>query len=238
MRDSISVIIPAYNEEKSIEDAVAVASGVLLEITDDYEIIIVNDGSTDATGKIANRLAQKNVKVKSIHHKKNCGFGITFNDGLAASSKKYVTGFPADNDLRTETFKDILAARKKDRVASSYMITMSEREVFRQIISKSFIMITNFVFGMNLKYYNGYFICPLSLVKPLKLKSKGFTIFAEIKIRLCKKGIAIDEVPFKYKPRPHGVSKALALKNIMQTFVFLPILVTEIHFKPFLNRIR
>ena len=229
MKDSISVIIPAYNEEHSLKDAVIVAINVLSDICKEYEIIIVNDGSTDATGKIATLLAKKNRKIKVIHHKDNEGFGKTFNDGLAIASKKYVTGFPADNDIFTETFRNLLLARKSDRIVSSYMITMSRREIIRQIISYSFSTMMNLIFGLKLKYYNGYFICPLHMVKTLKLASSGFTIFAEIKIRLINKGVKIDEIPFEYKPRPHGVSKALALKNILQTLSFIPVLIADVY---------
>ena len=67
------------------------------------------------------------------------------------------------------------------------------------------------------------------MVKTLKLASSGFTIFAEIKIRLINKGVKIDEIPFEYKPRPHGVSKALALKNILQTLSFIPVLIADVY---------
>lgn len=231
MKDSVSVIIPAYNERESLEQAVNVVHNVLSEISADFEIIVVNDGSTDTTGIIADRIALTNKHVKVIHHKVNKGFGLTFRDGIAVASKEYITGFPADNDLNRNTFKTLLVLRKRDCIVSLYMITMSERELIRKIISIAFLNMMNLIFRINLKYYNGYFICPTKLLTKIPLKSKGFTLFAEIKIRLIHKGVKIIEIPFKYKPRENGISKALSLKNIIQTISFLPEIISDIYLK-------
>ena len=67
----ISVVFPSFNEEENIERAVRATTDVLELIVSDYEIIIVNDASTDATGDIAESLAEKNGKISVIHHKKN-----------------------------------------------------------------------------------------------------------------------------------------------------------------------
>lgn len=77
MKDSISIIIPAYNEEYSLADAVRVVVSVVSKEVSDYEVIIINDGSTDATGHIANRIQKKNNHVMVVHHPSNQGFGTT-----------------------------------------------------------------------------------------------------------------------------------------------------------------
>lgn len=236
MKDSISVIVPAFNEENSLEEAVKVAADVVSDEVKDYEIIIVNDGSTDATGTIAERLAQKNTHVNVIHHPHNEGFGATFRDGLEVASKKYVTGFPADNDVYRETFQDIVMARKNNCIVITYMSDMSQRNIIRRIISLWFTILMNFIFGLKLKYYNGYFICPSEIIKSLNLKSQGFTLFAEIKIKLIKKGVKYIELPYKCAPRVWGVSKALTWKNFFQTLYAIIVLITEIYFPQNLRR--
>ena len=230
MKDSISIIIPAYNEEHSLEESVKVAASVVSKEVTDYEIIIVNDGSTDATGKIANRIRKRNSRVKVIHHKYNEGFGSTFKDGLRIASNKYITGFPADNDLYKETFRDIVTARKNDCIVITYMSDMSQRDITRQIISICYTKMMNFIFGLKLKYYNGYFICPAEMVKSLNLKSQGFTLFAEIKIKLIKNGMKYIQIPYVCAPRLWGASKALTRKSIIQTLSMIPILISDMHF--------
>lgn len=230
MKDSISVIIAAQNEQESINDAVVTASKIVSKLVSDYEIIIVDDGSTDTTGKIIASIARKNKRVKVVHHTTNQGFGRAFRDGINYATKKYIIGFPGDNDLLEETFKNLLSAKKNGSIISTYMPIMSDREIIRKIISLLYTKLMNFIFDLHLKYYNGYFICPTRLVQSVNLKSDGFTLFAEIKIRLIKKGVQIYEIPFTYKPRTSGVSKALNFKSIFQTLLFLPKFMIEIYY--------
>lgn len=229
--DSISIIIPAYNEQASLLDAVSVAMHTVKSITRDYEIIIVDDGSTDKTELVAHQLALKNKHILVLHHNQNKGFGKTFRDGLDAATKTYVTGYPADNDIFKETFQNLLEARKNNALVSTYMLTMKERETVRQLCSHMYTAIMNILFGLKLTYYNGYFICPLNLIQPIPLKSEGYTLFAEIKIKLLRKGVTLREIPFHYKPRPFGVSKAFSVTNIAQTLLFIPIIVSDIYFR-------
>lgn len=230
MKDTISVIIPAFNEQESLASGVKTVLGVLSAIVGEYEILIINDGSTDATGKIADRLAQKNKNIKVVHHHNNEGIGAAFRDGIAIATKSYITGFPGDNDVSIQTFRNLLVARRSDALVSSYMISMAEREPVRQIISKLFTAIMNFIFGLHLRYYNGYFICPLSQLHRIEIKSKGFTIFGEIKVKLIKQGVKYTEIPFEYKPRQYGVSKALTWKSLMQTISMFFVLIRDIYF--------
>jgi len=228
--DGISVIIPAYNEAPSLLEAVGVVTDIVSKETNNYEIIIINDGSTDDTGKIADKLASKYKHIIAIHHKTNIGFGKTFRDGITIASKKYITGFPADNDLLKESFQDIITARKNNTLVITYSPDMSERELVRQFISAGYTKIMNIAFGLHLKYYNGYFISPSNAIKQLTLKSEGFTLFAEIKIKLIRKGIAFIEIPYECGLRKYGTSKAFTPKGIFQTIRFIPSIVRDIYF--------
>lgn len=231
MKDSVSVIIPAYNEEEDIGRAIKIASKIILGCKVDYEIIVIDDGSTDGTGKAIAGLSLKDTRMKVITHEENQGFGQTIRDGINAASKKYITGFPADMDLSLDTLKNLIQSRKKADVVSSYMTNLKDRPFIRRTISAFFIKLMNLIFGLNLKYYNGYFISRLDLLKKIELKSPGFTIFAEAKVRLLKKGSSFREIPFENKPRLHGVSKALSGKSILQTIYIIPVLIKDIYFK-------
>ena len=110
------------------------------------------------------------------------------------------------------------------------MISLSTREPIRKFFSLTFTKIMNAMFNVNLQYYNGYFICPIAMVKNMRLISKGFTLLAEVKIRLITKGVHLKEIPFSHKPRRYGVSKALTLKSFLQTFSFLIQILVEMSF--------
>lgn len=230
LHDTVTVIIPAYNEEENIAAAVKTAIDVVSKLFSDFKIFIVNDGSTDTTGKIADQLASKNNNITVVHHQRNEGIGAAFRDGIAMASHYYLTGFPGDNDFSKEAFGNLLMARKKNCFVSSYMTDTSDREAIRQIISIFFSKMMNLIFHLRLKYYNGYFICPLKFVQPIRIKSPGFTFFAEIKIKVIKKNVKYIEIPFTYIPRLRGVSKALTWKSVFQTLYFIPVIIRDVHF--------
>ncbi len=230
MKDSVSVIIPAFDEEIDIANSIKTVLKLTSDCIDDYEVIVVNDGSTDNTGKIIAKMAEKNKRIKIVTHKKNLGFGQTFRSGIKFATKKYITGFPADLDMTKKTLTDLVRARKKADIISSYMINLEKREFSRRIISIFFIRAMNLIFRLNLKYYNGYFISPRDLLRSLNLKSTGFTIYAEIKVKLIKRGASVLEIPFKNRPRIHGVSKATTWNAVTQTINGVLMLVKDIYF--------
>ena len=232
MKDSITVVIPAFNEEENIEKSVEVVSKTVGSVVEDYEILIVNDGSKDNTGVIAQKLTQQDKRVRLITHKTNLGMGATLLDGFRNAGKTYITGYPADVDMSIKSFKELLLARGKAEMVSSYMTNFSDRTPARRVISILFIKVMNFIFRLNLRYYNGYFICRKTLLDNLKIKSKGFTISAEIKIRLIKNGVSFTDIPFKHVPRVFGVSKALTVKNILQTIYIILVLIKDIYLTP------
>ena len=88
----------------------------------------------------------------------------------------------------------------------------------------------NLLFRLRLRYYNSYFIANGKLLKSLPLKSEGFTLFAEAKIRLLKKGVSFTEVPFLYAPRKYGTSKALNKKSLFQAIKIIPVLIGDVYF--------
>src|SRR6266508_1325533 len=107
-RRALSVVIPAYNEAGNLERAVQEVVRAALDF-DDYEILIVNDGSSDETGQLADRLARETPRVSAIHHPDNQGFAAAYRTGLAAARMDYFTFVPGDNEIRPESVQQIFA---------------------------------------------------------------------------------------------------------------------------------
>lgn len=229
MKDSVSIVIPAFNEELVIGESIATVTKLVQKLIDDFEIVVVNDGSRDKTAETVRVIAKKNKRVKLFQHEKNEGLGKTFRDGIQFSTKKYVTGYPADNDQSPMVLADLIRNRKKADLVSSYVTNANTRTPVRRFISWLFIAVMNTLFGLDLKYYNGYFICRRDLLHTVPLISKGFTIFAEIKVKLIKRGVTFTEIPYETRPRSFGVSKALRIRNIIQTIFFIPHLYKDIY---------
>ncbi len=95
----LSAFFPAYNEEVNVERMVNGLRAVLPQVAEDYEIIIVNDGSKDKTGEIADRLVKEDQKVRVVHHEKNQGYGAAIRNGINASQKEYIFFTDGDNQF-------------------------------------------------------------------------------------------------------------------------------------------
>lgn len=228
MNESVSIIVAAYQEEDNIEKAIDNALDVLRKAKIEYELIVIDDGSTDKTGLIVNRKAKENKKIRVVHHKENKGFGYSIKEGINLAKGKYITGFPGDNDTSAKLLIDLINRRKEADVILAYTVNPQRRTFFRRIISVSFTKFMNLIFGLNLRYYNGYFICKLDLLKKVKLHSKGLAIFAEAKVRLIKNGASFVEIPFEHTGRMHNESKAVSLKSVKETLGTIISLITKI----------
>lgn len=230
MTNSITVVIPAYREEDNIEAAIDNALRVLQSVTKDYEIIVINDGSPDKTGDFARLKAQVDLNIRVADNVTNQGFGYSFARGVKMATKEFITVFPGDNDMSALSLKDLLEARGSADLIISYMQKNNKRSVFRRCISKTFVFIMNLLFGLNLKYYNGAFICRTSLLKAIPIKSTGLAALAECIIRLLKQGVVWRAIYFEHVGRVHQKSKAFNLKSINAVSKTIWILWWDIHF--------
>jgi len=124
MIDKISVFLPAYNEEKMLADTTEKVNSILSEIAGDYEIIIINDGSKDKTGQIANELASENKKIKVIHHSPNRGYGAAVKSGLYTARFPWIVLIDSDGQFDFSEIDKLLKKQKEtqaDIVAGYYL---------------------------------------------------------------------------------------------------------------------
>ncbi len=227
MKAGISVIMPAYNEAGNLQRAVASVLDVCRKLRVPYEIIVINDGSSDTTGAVAEKLAKQSAHIRVIQSPQNHGFGYAFRLGMAKASYDYTTIFPSDNEMRKESLEDLIKARNKADFISAYMANPLMRTIDRRIISHLFVTVCNLLFHLDLRYYTGPFICKTSLVKQAGLTSDGPTFLAELRIRLIGRGATVMEIPFLFEPRKSGVASVFRWKTIYHTAKILVDLVRE-----------
>jgi glycosyltransferase involved in cell wall biosynthesis len=215
-KTGVSIIVPTYNEEENLPLALISVKRALKGVSD-WEIIIVDDGSTDMTLIEAKRYARENKRIRVIALGTNLGFGMGIRRGIKEARKPYIGGFPGDNDMSWKSLKALIRQRTKVDLVISYMDNPGKRSFKRQWISKVFILLMNTIFGHNLRYYNGYLLGKSELLQSLPLVSEGFSIFAEIIIRLLCRNIQYKEIPFIHIPRRYGKSTAVGMKSVLQT---------------------
>ena len=210
---SITVMVPAYNEEEHLEGTIETITGALKGLFDDYEILIFNDCSTDRTGPIADELAKKYSSIRVVHNQKNQGLGYNHRIGAQMSTKDYYCWVPGDNDFSGESIRSLLSNIGNEDILLSYPTNKEARPMYRRIISASFTKTLNYLFDLNLNWYTGVIIYKTALLKDIKRETNSFAYNAEILVQLLKKGCTYREYPVQIK----GVrgSNMFKVKNIV-----------------------
>ncbi|OGG08686.1 hypothetical protein A2154_01700 [Candidatus Gottesmanbacteria bacterium RBG_16_43_7] len=228
---SVTVIVPAYNEEGSVAGAIGDLIKCLEPTKCDYELLVINDGSSDNTASVVKKLMKKYRQIRLVDRKHNIGFADTIKEGISHARKEYITQFHADNDAAASSVVKLLTDARQYDIVTNYPLDQGKRPLLRGIISKSFVIILNMLFGMRLRYFNGTLIVKKRLLEQIPLRSKGFAIYAEAKIRLIKRGVRVKEVPFLFIGRRSGRSKAVTYRSIMETLHTIVILVRDIYLR-------
>lgn len=215
MERSISLIMPAYNEERHIESAVKLALKKLKEHKLDYEIIVIDDASTDRTGRIADILVSGDGKIKVIHNYRNMNLGFNFAKGIELASKNYIGLWPCHDLIAEESFDFIIPALGTKDVIIAYIANPEIRPFSRRRGSQFVMELLNLLFGFRLKYYHLNFYRADLLKRVLKFtNSTAYALMGELLILALSSGASYVEVPFFRKERLIGKSNAMRLRNI------------------------
>lgn len=231
MPATLSVIIPALNEEGNLEGAVQSVLAAVGTRFGDYELLIFDDCSTDRTGVIADQLAAGNSRIQVIHNPRNIGFGYNYTRGVQLARMDYVTMFPGDNEFPETAMRGILDAVGTADIVVPFTSNPEVRPWGRRVVSTCFVTLLNLLFGLRLRYYNGPCVHKRALLQTVPMKTHGFAYMASILVRLIRGGHSYIEVPMQLRPRKHGRSKAFRLKNITSVFRELVSLFWEVRIK-------
>lgn len=210
----LSVFFPMWNEQDYIERAVEAAReecGELLELGDiaDYEIIIVNDASTDRTAEIADALAAADPHVRVVHHPQNRKLGGSMKSGFAAATGDLVLYTDADLPFDMhDVHKAVRLLRYYDAdIVSAYRFDRTGEGYVRTVYSFFYNMMVRVLFGVRMRDINFAFkLCRTRVFEHVQLKSEGSFIDAELVVRARKHGYSVIQFGVDYFPRTRGVS--------------------------------
>lgn len=229
-KNSISIIVPALNEEKNLEAAVTTILTTVEKIFDEYEIIIFNDGSTDKTGEIADTLTDGNKNIRVFHNKTSQCLGGVYKQGRKIAKMTYLMLVNGKNDIATESLDKIFALREKYDMVIPYTLNFKERPVIRVFFSKSFVGLLNTIFCLNLKYFNHYVLHRKELINSIDIKTDSYAFQAEALIKLIKSGYTYTEVGVTDKFEKGIKTKAFRINNIREVFLFFLRMIYEYYF--------
>lgn len=212
---SLTVLVPAFNEENNLEPTIDRLLRALWITVEDFEIIIVNDGSTDGTGLVADRLSAEHLQIRVVHNERNMGLGYSYLRGIAVAQKSHFVYIPADNTWPYRSFLELLGNMGKADVVTSYSTNPQVRPLARRIVSRMYTRMLNLLFGHRLHYYNGLTIYPLSFLQTNPVTTHGFGFQAEALLKAVDRGLSFVEVALPIDERTAGRSKAVTIKNIV-----------------------
>jgi len=213
-KTTLSIVIPALNEEKNIEAAIRKSIRLSEKRFENYEIIAINDGSMDKTGEIIERMKKENKHIVAVHHESPWGLGGTYRDGLSKAKYKYFSLLAGDNEELEEPLKtlyDNVSIGDAD-VVLSYTVNSNVRALDRQIISKLFTIGMNLLFCLNVPYYSGANIIKTKLLQSLPMRTAGFAYMPSIVVRVAKMGCVFRKVPMMIQKS--GKSNIYKWKNV------------------------
>lgn len=219
----LSIIIPVYNEEKTVAQCIAKVKQTKTFSRIKKEIIVVDDGSTDKTSLILKKLRG----VKLISYQKNQGKGFAIRQGLKKATGNYVLIQDADLEYDPKDYKKLLQPilDNKAKVVYGSRFTGERRNLFfwNMVANKFLSFLTNILYNSTLSDMEvGYKVFPKKLLKSLNLREDRFGFEPEVTVKVLKRGIRIYEVPISYIGREYNEGKKITWKDgVRATFVLL-----------------
>jgi dolichol-phosphate mannosyltransferase len=212
----VSIFVPAYNEAAHLEGAVADIASAAQAALDDYEILLVDDGSTDGTGPLADRLAQQRPKLRVIHQATNQGIAAGYTRALQVARFEYFGFLPGDREIEPTAIKNILAAVGTAEIVAPYHGNPQARQAYRRVLTLVSTTLVNRLFGLRLHYFQGPCVYPTALARALPKTAGGFYFLTQMLVHALCAGHSYVEVPLTHQDRAHGRSKAVSWRNIVR----------------------
>jgi dolichol-phosphate mannosyltransferase len=211
----LTIVVPAFNEEQWIAatlDAVARAADTHL---DEYEIIVVNDGSRDATGEIANAMARGSSHLKVIHWADNRGVGAAYLTGLSLARYEAITLVPGDNAYSPQALNSVFAAVGTAPLVVSYRVNMDVRLPLRRTLSVICTLMMRLITGRAIRDAHSMFVFPVALARSFKVRP-DYSYHIESLGRLLVRCENFTEVPAVLNPNPDLNSGVMRTRVILR----------------------
>lgn len=214
----LSVFFPAYNDGGTIASLVISALTAARSLTADFEVIVVNDGSQDHTGEIADELARTYPQVRVVHHERNRGYGGALRTGFSTASREFI--FYTDGDAQydpAEMTQLWEAVAPEVDLVNGYKISRSD-PLHRIIIGRVYHHIVRILFGLKVRDVDCDFrLMRRSIFDTVRLEKDSGVICLEMMKKIQDAGFSIAEVPVHHYHRTYGKSQFFNFRRIFRT---------------------
>lgn len=212
---SVSIIVPALNEAAHIVAAVHEICSAMEGRCADYEILLIDDGSSDHTGRLMEELAVARPRIRVMHNATPRNLGGVFKQGVAVARYDYVIMVPGDNENPQAALIPLLGAVGSTDLVVPYTVNRRARSWGRRVLSSAYTIILNRLAGRRLRYYNGTVIFRTDDVRRVGIRTDSFAYVAEALVKLLAAGKHYTEIGIHIQPTTGRRSKALSGRNIL-----------------------
>lgn len=210
----LTIISTVFNEKQSIEPFLQRMQALIDEHHLEIEFILVDDGSEDGSGDVIRKI---HGEFKTIFLEKNVGIGAAIKKGLTHAKGRFYCWIPSDGEIDPLELLKIKKLEAEDEIIITYFENASEvRSWSRHMLSLLFTKIVNYLFGKNVRYYNGISIIPISLYKTIRVDSNRFFFHTELLIKILFQKVNYKHLAIRISPRLTGKSKALKFSNLFE----------------------
>ncbi len=212
---SISAFFPCYNDSATLKGLIEKALAVLDDLADDYEVIVVDDGSADSSGEVIDQLAASYEKVRVVRHDRNRGYGAALRSGIRTSTKDWVFYTDSDGQYEVEDLRLLHAMSGDADVVNGFKTGRSDAW-YRKFLGWAYNRLVRFAFAIPIRDVDCDFrLMRGELVRSLDLRSEGGAICVELVKELQAAGAVFAEAPVGHYPRAEGRSQFFRLKNLL-----------------------
>ena len=229
-KPSISLVIPMFNEEANIEHAIGYAVEALEVHASDYEIVIVDDASTDQSPDLVRRAIAGNARIRLIHHDFNQKLGASLRTGFAAASKELILYMDADLPFDPEVLGRAVRAMNLTRadVISGYRFDRTTEGTKRTLYTIVYNWLIRLLFNIHIRDINFSFkLMRREVLEAVDLKSEGSLIDAELIVKARNRGFVIQQIGLDYFPRVKGTSHLSSYGVIAKIFREMVVLFSD-----------
>jgi glycosyltransferase involved in cell wall biosynthesis len=224
----LSVFLPAHNEEGNIERVVRGYLEELPRVAERYEILVVDDGSRDRTGAIADQLARGDVHVRVVHHDVNRGYGGAVISGIRAATMPYVMLSDGDGQFDPHDVEALIEYVPEYDVVAGHRTRRAD-PLMRRINGRAWTLLVRVLLGITISDIDcGFKLFKREMLDGMELRARGAMISTELMARLAGRGARVKEVEVNHLPRLTGEQSGANVRVVMRAFKELLALYGEL----------
>jgi glycosyltransferase involved in cell wall biosynthesis len=215
---SLTIFFPCYNEEANVERVTRAAVEVGRRIADDLEVLIVNDGSRDRTGEIADRLAADIPEVRAVHNNPNLGYGGALQKGFRSATKNWIFYTDGDGQFDFNELPPLFKLLETHDIVSCYRLDRKD-PFMRKVNAWAWTRLVRTLFRLKLRDIDCAFkIYPKPFIDRISMHSRGALIDTEMLAKATNMQLRIAQVGVHHYPRTAGTQTGAKLSVILRAF--------------------